>query len=618
MQPQMQMQQMQQQQMPALLALAAVATVVAAGAQRHRGATQHFVDADLLEARSAGLRVVLGPVSKRGPVLSEAAPWEAGFSNSYPSVSHDGSTYRMFYNSYLGQARLELPSGGLSHRDVHWHWDQTKTQGATGLRPLVAPVTCNSWGGVLQATSQDGVSFTRPALHDLLANGSLGPLRDSGAAAQAPLATDTNVAVVSCNAPGRTLFVDPNPAAPASQRYKMIGCFSNNGSADSGFHQGGKDLKAMYSSDGASFTAVETLQSADVPWLMAHDGLANIVFDPSMGTGTSDDAQRGQGGGRYMIFMRTYDLSAAVKDQARRLSRMVSKTATWGGEGTWEPAVEVLKGESGYEIYELRPFRLASWRQGLYFGIGMYYADAEASGKVYAELLRSGNYGQNWTRLAPHSAFIPHGSGNAFDNTTTYAAAPFSTDGGATLLYYYSGGNGPHNGVNTTTGMRVRDDSIARAEGSAHAIAGLAHPDPAVVSSVRTRPVEVLHGTTSLWLTLSSSGSVAAAVGGTGDSLGPEEVTVELRQNGQVLPGFEAASSSLSFDGPSSDSGDGVAQKQERSPQQDIRRAEILWHNGATGGDSAGASAGITTLVGQQVAVAVTFRNRAIYSFSLQ
>ena len=111
---------------------------------------------------------------------------------------------------------------------------------------------------------------------------------------------------------------------------------------------------------------------------------------------------------------------------------------------------------------------------------------------------------------------------------------------------------------------------------------------------------------------------MAAAVGGTGDSLGPEEVTVELRQNGQVLPGFEAASSSLSFDGPSSDSGDGAAQKQERSPQQDIRRAEILWHNGATGGDSGGASAGITALVGQQVEVAVTFRNRAIYSFSLQ
>ena len=83
---------------------------------------------------------------------------------------------------------------------------------------------------------------------------------------------------------------------------------------------------------------------------------------------------------------------------------MVSNTGVWGGEGTWERPVEVLRGESGYEIYELRPWRLKSWRPGLYFGIGMYYADANISGKVYAELLSSQNYGLNWTRLAPHNA----------------------------------------------------------------------------------------------------------------------------------------------------------------------------------------------------------------------
>jgi hypothetical protein len=61
-----------------------------------------------------------------------------------------------------------------------------------------------------------------------------------------------------------------------------------------------------------------------------------------------------------------------VKLQARRVSRMVSKTAVWGGEGSWERPVEILRGESGYEIYELRPWRLKSWRPGFYFGIGMY------------------------------------------------------------------------------------------------------------------------------------------------------------------------------------------------------------------------------------------------------
>ncbi len=342
--------------------------------------THHFVDDMLLQRRSDGLQVVLGPITKRGPVLTEAAHWEAGFSNSYPSVFHDNGTYKLWYNSYLGQAQLRSP-GGSQQRNVHWHWQETPTQGGAGLRPLVAPATCNSWGGVLQAVSRDGFNFTRPALHSLLANGSIAPL-----GAYAPLAKDTNVAVVSCNAPGRTLYVDSNPAAPPSQRYKMIGCFSNNGSADSGFYHGGKDLKAVYSSDGVSFTPAQTLQRAP----SAHDGLANIVYDEDQS--------------KYMIFLRTYDLNKAVRLQSRRVSRMVSKTAVWGGEGTWEPPVEVLRGESGYEIYELRPWRLKSWRPGLYFGLGMYYADAESSGKVYAELLSSYDSGLNWTRLAPHKA----------------------------------------------------------------------------------------------------------------------------------------------------------------------------------------------------------------------
>ena len=229
--------------------------VAAAFLTRERPAahtTHHFVDDALLQS----LQVVLGPITKRGPVLTEAAHWEAGFSNSYPSVFHEDGTYKLWYNSYLGQGKLKSPTGnGTSQRNVHWHWQETPTQGGAGLRPLVAPATCNSWGGVLQAVSRNGLNFTRPALHSLLANGSIAPLD-----ASAPLAKDTNVAVVSCNAPGRTLYVDPNTAAPPSQRYKMIGCFSNNGSADSGFYSGGKDLKAAYSSDGVSFTPPQTLQ----------------------------------------------------------------------------------------------------------------------------------------------------------------------------------------------------------------------------------------------------------------------------------------------------------------------------------------------------------------------
>ena len=240
---------------PAMLAVV-LALAAAASSQRPSPTVHHFVDQALLQMRTDGLEVVLGPVTKRGRVLTEAAPWEAGFSNSYPSVFYDNGTFKLWYNSYLGQGGLESPTGnGASQKNVHWHWNQTATQGGAGLRPLVAPATCNSWGGVLQATSLDGFKFTRPALHSLLPNGSIAPLGSSAA-----LANDTNVAVVSCNAPGRTLYVDPNPVAPTSQRYKMIGCFSNNGSADSGFKHGGKDLKAVYSKDGVSFSPAQTLQ----------------------------------------------------------------------------------------------------------------------------------------------------------------------------------------------------------------------------------------------------------------------------------------------------------------------------------------------------------------------
>ena len=91
-------------------------------------------------------------MTKRGVVLPEAAPWEAGFSNSYPSIYHNAGAFELWYNSYLGQGTLGSPTGGgLTQRNVHFHWNETKTQGGAGLRPLAAPATCNSWGGVTGA-----------------------------------------------------------------------------------------------------------------------------------------------------------------------------------------------------------------------------------------------------------------------------------------------------------------------------------------------------------------------------------------------------------------------------------------------------------------------------------
>ena len=101
------------------------------------------------------------------------------------------------------------------------------------------------------------------------------------------------------------------------------------------------------------------------------------------------------------------------------------------------------------EAYALVPFRLPSWRAGLYLGLGAFY---DASGPPYRgivtnELLRSTNFGNNWTRLTPGKAFIPHGK--TLDNHTTYAARviPDPHDvAGSRLLMYYAGGDGPHSG----------------------------------------------------------------------------------------------------------------------------------------------------------------------------
>ena len=417
---------------------------------------------------------------------------------------------------------------------------------------------------MLLATSGSGLNFSRPRLRDLGANGSLSPCGTPAPAADPTVATDTNIAIVSCNAPGRTVLLDPNPAAPSQQRYKAIGCFSNNGSADSGFPHGGKDLKVMYSSDGKSFSKAETILSAHVPYLGAHDGLANIVWDSNMD---------GRKGGGYMIFLRTYHLAQDVKLQSRRLSRMVSKSAAFGGADAWEEPVEVASGESGYEIYELRPWRLEAWRPGLYYGVGMYYADAEPSGKVYCELLTSPNWGRNWTRLAPHREFIPHGPAGSFDDHTCYAATPFAVDGSKELQYFFSGGNGPHNGVQTPGGVHVRDDAIALARGSADAVAGLAHPDPAAWGSFVTEEVEVTHE--SLWVSL----------GATPGGAGQPQVNVELRRRGAALAGFAGSAASCAG-----------------TPC----RAEVSW--------PAQEGAALAALAGQRVEVAVSFRGCAVYS----
>ena len=135
-------------------------------------------------------------------------------------------------------------------------------------------------------------------------------------------------------------------------------------------------------------------------------------------------------------------------------------------EGPWSVAEEVARGEPGYEMYSLVPWRNGAWAPGTYFAIGSYYNTTDPPGRVYCELLVSTDHGGNWTRLAPHAQFIPLGAPGAFDDHTCYAAPPIVDPANASrTLLYYAGGNGPHSGL--------RSDFIAPATVPTHAFVGL-------------------------------------------------------------------------------------------------------------------------------------------------
>ena len=98
---------------------------------------------------------------------------------------------------------------------------------------------------------------------------------------------------------------------------------------------------------------------------------------------------------------------------------------------------------------------------------------------MYCELLLSTDSGANWSRLAPHAQYIPHGANGAPDSHTVYAAArPLAAPHApGTTLLYYAGGHGPHSGPRRNYWM------LATAPSSA--LAGHAGP-----GAVTTRPLE--------------------------------------------------------------------------------------------------------------------------------
>jgi hypothetical protein len=157
---------------------------------------QLFVDDYLIETRD-GVELKLQAPQPAGKAIAFDKPWEGNVS-AYVSVFHDGNKYRMYYRgasapSYARKSALK--------------------PGET-LFPEHPNFTC-------YAESRDGITWTKPSLGIYDFHGS----------------RDNNIVHSGEASENFGPFLDGNPNAPASERYKAVG-------------GGGKGLMAFKSADG--------------------------------------------------------------------------------------------------------------------------------------------------------------------------------------------------------------------------------------------------------------------------------------------------------------------------------------------------------------------------------
>ena len=143
-----------------------------------------FVD-DFLIDRMTGVRIQMQRPQSAGQVIAYDQPWEGNTSWTL-SVFKDGDRYRLYY---VGRAAPDyVRKAGLTPAEV------------------VIPEHPNF---LCYAESRDGIQWTRP---------SLGLFEFKGS---------KNNNIVTDKGPG-TPFLDTNPKAPASERYKAVGSTGNN------------------------------------------------------------------------------------------------------------------------------------------------------------------------------------------------------------------------------------------------------------------------------------------------------------------------------------------------------------------------------------------------------
>ncbi|MBT3341500.1 MAG: hypothetical protein HN712_27310 [Gemmatimonadetes bacterium] len=141
-----------------------------------------FIDEHLIEHFGGEARLQLHQPVRREIVFRSDAPWE-GHGSAYQSILRDGDTLRCYYRGGYHPASKEHEA------------------------------EARSWETLCLIESTDGIHWTRPEL---------GIVDLDGSAANNLILTEEMVARVKGSPAHTAVFLDSNPACPASERYKII------------------------------------------------------------------------------------------------------------------------------------------------------------------------------------------------------------------------------------------------------------------------------------------------------------------------------------------------------------------------------------------------------------
>jgi hypothetical protein len=408
---------------------------------------QHFTAIAALSGATE-LSPVLGHVTKHpeNPLFrtSNAAngnAWEHDVNNGYSSVLYDANnslghgTYRAFYSA----------------ADSNF----TESPGCHG--------ECDGGSAMLYATSDDGITWVKPALHKYAWNGT----------------TANNILFTGVST--SAVYDDGWHETDPSRRFKAWGNLAGVGplpplSSPSpnpippGWQWKTPQIAGTaVSADGLTWTSYRRLQNATdkAPNVWRFDALASLFFDGLREeyVGTMRAFRPCATCGLCPIWWQPSDgcqdkLSAdCTAEQCNRTVRAIGAAWSDGGDFDttgWSSGLEVTADHDDprVQIYSQVSFPFYD----VYLAIVMAFdaadpkvdkhAQAMGTGKVRCELAWS-KTGREYTRLSPGTPFIPQGvyvpnsTKNEFDSHVCFAAAhPIKLADHARI--YYMGGDGPH------------------------------------------------------------------------------------------------------------------------------------------------------------------------------